>query len=71
MTAYSMKTPYIRFDVAPTKRGTEDAVVTFVATDKEKKTSYFDLDPVEARSHAQHLLAVAEEVERIRKREAT
>ncbi len=71
MTVYSMRTPHIRFDVAPTKRGTEGLVVTVVATDKEKKTSYFDLDPIEARSHAQHLLAVAEEVERIRKREAT
>ena len=71
MSTYSMSTPCGRFEVAPTKLGTEDTMVTVAVTDfraDDRPQTYFDLDPVEARAHAQHLLSVADEVERLRKK---
>ena len=45
------------------------AVVSLAVGAHGRSLGHFDLEPVEARAHAQHLLACADEVERLRKRE--
>lgn len=71
MTDYSMQmhAPTIRFGVAPTSSPLEPVwKVSIIVTAQDAEPKYYDLDPAEARAHAQHLLAVADEVEHLRKK---
>ncbi len=63
MATFSMVTEGGEARVSRTKEG-----VTMLVNTRDNPTVYFSMKPEEARAHAQHLIAVAAEIEAERER---